>query len=173
MLVRTQPLVSRRRGFTLIEAAMVTAIVGLGVVAMLQLIAAGTASNTSGTELTIGMNLARSVREMTLGLRFTDPTTPTRWGLDSGESIASMNVDDVNDLDGAELSPPVDARRQRINDMGTWQQSISVCSVSPEWLTLDNMSKGSTDAVRVTTRILHHGKEVCRLSWLVFRTIAS
>src|SRR5215212_1266942 len=68
-----------RRGFTLIEAAMVTVIIGIGVVGMLELLAAGTLSNSKGTELTTAINLANNVREISLGLAFADPVNPTQW----------------------------------------------------------------------------------------------
>lgn len=68
-----------RRGFTLLEAALVTCIVGVGVTALLQLMAAGTVSNTAGTELTTGLTLAKNIREMTLGLAFADPKSAHRW----------------------------------------------------------------------------------------------
>ena len=54
----------RNRGFTLIEAAMTTVIIGVGFVAMLQLLATGTASNIEGAQTTTGINLAKNVREM-------------------------------------------------------------------------------------------------------------
>ena len=50
-----------KRGFTLIEAAIVTAIVGFGVVGMLELMAAGTMANTESTELTTAMVLAGNI----------------------------------------------------------------------------------------------------------------
>jgi type II secretory pathway pseudopilin PulG len=49
-----------RAGFTLIEAALTTMIVGIGLVATLQLLAAGTSANIDGTNTTTGVNLARN-----------------------------------------------------------------------------------------------------------------
>ncbi len=100
------------------EAALVTIIVGVGVVAMLQLLAAGTMSNAESAESTIAQNLARNIRELSLGLAFTDPAQPTHWGLETGETIATCN--DLDDLDGAVISPPIDApdgphRSQRVD----------------------------------------------------------
>src|SRR4051812_17096804 len=93
----TPPRAARsRRGFTLIEAAMVTVIVGVGVVGMLELLAAGTMSNTKGTELTTAINLANNVREITLGLQFVDPDQPTVWNTKEA-TVGAYN--DVKDLD--------------------------------------------------------------------------
>src|SRR5688572_5057656 len=95
----------RRQGFTLIEAAIVTVIIGVGIVAMLQLLATGTVSNVEGTKMTTGMNFANSVHELTLSLAFADPTTPTNWGHETGETTATY--DDIDDLDGKTFSPPI------------------------------------------------------------------
>jgi prepilin-type N-terminal cleavage/methylation domain-containing protein len=95
----------RRRGFTLIEAAMVTVIIGVGVVSMLQLLAAGTVSNSEGTELTTAINLANNIREMSLGLAYYDPNTdmtitppPYQWNTKEATVKA---YDNIMDLDGA------------------------------------------------------------------------
>src|SRR5690349_6272577 len=57
-----RPPAARRRegGFTLVEAALTMVIIGTGVVAMLQLLAAGTMSNSSAAELTTAVQLANN-----------------------------------------------------------------------------------------------------------------
>lgn len=154
----------RRHGFTLIEAALVTCIIGVGVTGMLQLLAAGSVSNASGAELTTGMNLAKNIRELTLGLSFADPLTPTHWGPESGESLPTF--DDLDDFAGAVFSPPIDARRQTLTDHSGWQQTITVHSIDPDRLTLD-VTDGSSPASRVTVVITHNGVFICELSWIV------
>ncbi len=69
----------RRRGFTLIEAAWVTVIVGVGAVAMLELLATGTNVNAAGNQMTTAVNLANNIHEVALGLDFNDPEQPTTW----------------------------------------------------------------------------------------------
>jgi prepilin-type N-terminal cleavage/methylation domain-containing protein len=56
-----------RRGFTLIESALAILIIGVGVTALLELLAAGTMSNSAGTELTTAINLANNIHEITIG----------------------------------------------------------------------------------------------------------
>src|SRR3954454_12588090 len=69
-----RPLGSIRRhashGFTLIEAALATVVVGVAFVAALQLIATGTAVNVDATKLTTGVNVARGVNEYLLQKKF-------------------------------------------------------------------------------------------------------
>jgi len=157
----------RPRAFTLIEAALVTCIIGVGVLAMLQLLAAGTLSNASGAELTTGINLAKNVREMMFGLRFADPTTPTHWGAETGENLASY--DDLDDFDGLAFSPPIDARRRTLDDYANWQQSITVQTLDLDRLTTV-VPDGSMPSARATVTITHNGKYICNLSWLAFDT---
>src|SRR4029079_2970899 len=129
-----RPAAAGRRGFTLIEAAMVTVIIGVGVVAMLQLLAAGPVSNSEGTELTTAINLANNVREMSLGLAYYDPTdmakTPPVYTWHTKEATVK-DYDNIMDLDGAvdtgndstdpatgyqKFQPPLDVRRDPITN---------------------------------------------------------
>jgi len=154
---------SGRRGFTLIESALVTTIISVGVLAMLQLLATGTSNNQDSTDLTTATNLARNIRELTLGLSFSDPTTPSHWGPESGEALAGF--DDLDDLDGQSFSPPIDARRQSLANMSAWRQTIAVDTVDPDLLTAA-VPKGSAPANRITVTIRHHERVVCTTSWV-------
>ena len=139
-----------RRGFTLIEAAMVTVIIGIGVVGMLELLAAGTMSNTKGTELTTAINLANNVREISLGLAFSDPDQPAVWNTKEA-TIAQYR--DIKDLDGENWCPPRDVRRQQILGYDTWRQKIKVETVSQNnvgGIALPNDPKEPTARITVT-----------------------
>jgi len=153
------------RGFTLIEAAMVTVIVGVGVVAMLQLLAAGTVSNSEGTELTTAINLANNIREMSLGLAYYDPTdmakNPPVYTWDTREATVK-DYDNIMDLDGTvdtwndpkdgatgyqKFQPPLDVRRNTIDTYKDWAQWVKVETVSANavraWSTASDASEGS------------------------------
>lgn len=162
---RVARLARGRGGFTLIEAALVMTIISVGVMAMLELLATGTVSNAEGAETTVAYNLAKNVREMTFGMAIADPTSPTNWGVESGETLATY--DDIDDLDGQSFSPPIDGRRQPLNDLTGWRQTVTVRSVDPDRMTLA-VPNGSTPALRVTVTVSHHGKDVATLSWLAF-----
>src|SRR4051794_6399136 len=56
-----------RRGFTLIEAAIVTAIVGIGIVGVLELLCAGSMANMNSAQLTTAVYLANNIDEMLQG----------------------------------------------------------------------------------------------------------
>jgi hypothetical protein len=156
---------AKRTGFTLIEAALVTSIVGIGVLAMLQLLAAGTASNSAGAQMTTALNLAKGIREMSMGLSFTDDVTPTNWGPDAGETIGTY--DDIDDLDGAVFNPPIDALRLTLTDYASWEQRVIVQSVDPDRITVA-VPNGTSPAVRVTVTLMHNGRRVTEISWTTF-----
>jgi hypothetical protein len=137
---------SRHRGFTLLEAALTTMIVGVGLVAMLQLLAAGTSANLEGNEMTTGVNLAKSVRELTL----------------------KMTFNDVLGLDGRTYSPPVDSRGVAIAGFGDWTQNVDVQAVDRDRLTLD-IVEPTPQVVRVTVSVTHNAQPVCDVSWYRFK----
>jgi hypothetical protein len=161
----------RRGGFTLIEAATTTVIVGVGCVAMLQLLAAGSMANREGTELTTAVYLAGNVRECLTGVAFSDPLVKGTWGAEPNETTLS-SYDDLDDFDNKVFSPPMDARRKSLgNDYIGWSQSIIVQSVKPDDLktvmphvTLDPSLRPFS---RVTVNIKHNGKTVYTQSWTV------
>jgi hypothetical protein len=153
-----------RRGFTLIEAAMVTVIIGVGVVGMLELLAAGTLSNSKGTELTTAINLANNVREISLGLAFADPQQPTVWN--TKEASVAL-YDDIKDLDGESWSPPRDVRRQEILGYGNWRQIIKVDTVDPNDVKSDPRPKNPLEVTaRITVTVQRAGTDVYTMSWL-------
>jgi len=153
-----------RGGFTLIEAALVTVIIGVGVMAMMQLLAAGTVQNGAGAKLTTGLAMAGNIRELTLDLAFTDPDQTASWGTESGETAVDT-YDDLDDLDGKTFSPPIDARRQSIASQPEWTQVIAVQCVDPDLITT-TVPDGSSPMARVTVTVLCGGQEVCKTSWL-------
>lgn len=153
----------RRRGFTLVEAAMVTVIIGVGCIGMLQLLATGTVTNSEGTELTMAINLASNVREMSLGMAYYDPQQPTVWNTKEA-TVAAW--DNIMDLDGASLSPPIDARRRQVTGYPDWTQSIEVESVSEENVSVVVPDTTTEPTARVTVTIKRHGFPVYRVSWL-------
>lgn len=104
-----------RGGFTLIEAAMATVIIGVGVVAMVDAQQAFIKSNLWSSHAAAGTFLANEVREFTRHLPKHDPvtglyleangmgTTLVGWGPEAGEILPS-DFDDLDDFDGVSFS---------------------------------------------------------------------
>ena len=160
-----------RRGFTLIETGLATIIIGVGVTAICSLLAKGTVANGQGTNLTIAVNLANNIHEMSYNLHFYDPSissvtwgTAYHWGPESGETLATYN--DIDDFDGQTFSPPIDSRRQPLSQYATWSQSVSVQSVDPNFVK-STVPNGTTQMVRVIVSVSHQGQVVYSENWLM------
>ena len=145
------------------EASLVTVVIGAGVVALLQLLAAGTMSNSAGNEQTTAINLAGNIREIATGLAFQDSTFPNQWNTKE----ASVGLyDDIKDLDGCTFQPPLDAGRQKIDVMSNWAQVIKVETVAEDTLSSTRPNDPTAPVAKVTVRIMHNGKEVYRTRWI-------
>jgi type II secretory pathway pseudopilin PulG len=157
------------RGFTLIEAAMTTAIIGIAFVAVMELFAACTKQNRYANHTTTAMMLAEHVREMMIGLPFADPNPLSAvFGAETGESLETY--DDLDDFNGLSFNPPVDAQRQAIPELSQYTQTVSVVAADP-----NQPSVGGTagKALRVRVVVTYRPgssspvEQVYSLSWLV------
>jgi type II secretory pathway pseudopilin PulG len=156
---------ARRGGFTLLETALATVIVGVGVIATMQVMAAGTQSNDAASNMGTGVQLAHNIRELSLGLPLTDAVYgSSHWGLEPGETALTAN--DLDDLDGAVFSPPINARRQVVPNISDWKQTVRVDSVDPGAVT-GAVPSGSTAVYRVTVTISRSGQNVYSANWLI------
>src|SRR4051794_39605444 len=165
--VRPRSARRRRRGFTLMEASLVTVVIGVAVVAMLQLLAAGSMSNGYAAEQTMAVNLANNVHEIALGLPFYDPDTLTgqtpAW---STPETGNTAFDDLLDLDGKTFNPPIDVRRQNMTGFSNWTQKVTVQTVGDDAVSSARPNTTGEPTAQVTVIILHNNKQVYQMSWL-------
>jgi Tfp pilus assembly protein PilV len=136
----------RRSGFTLIEASLTTVIIGVGVVAMMQLLATGTMSNIASFEQTTGVNVSKAIREITV----------------------QKTMAQVIAMNGATHNPPWNSQAQPMNDLNGWKQTIAVQAVNKDKLT-QNIVDADPSAVRVTVTVTHNGMYVCDMNWYTFK----
>jgi type II secretory pathway pseudopilin PulG len=134
----------RSRGFTLVEAAIVTAIVGFCIVGVLQLMAAGTMANTEAAETTTAMGLAGNIHERALSVKYPDLFTT------------------FNDKT---FSPPIDGRGNAVSDLATWQQVVDVKYVNPNAITVDVPDTQQEPMIRIIVSINRNGRTVFSSSW--------
>ncbi len=156
---------SGRGGFTLIEALIASAIVGLGVTALLMASQSGTQVNAAAREITHAINLGQEVREWTLKLPFLDPDTPDNPPGPDGTSPQTF-VDDLNDLMNVTYSPPRDANGQAISDMSGWSQQITLSWRNPDNLS-ETVSDGASEMIYVEVAVSYEGQSILTTGWLV------
>ena len=195
---RTARAARRRRGFTLIEAALTGVIVGTGVLAMVSAQQAYHIKNNWALRTGTGQLLANEMRELMLNLRPYDPAQPLHVGAESNESGNASpasdpaNVpfwDDVDDFagtpsggtyTGVTFQPPINGMGQAIDGMDQWSQDVHVESVLPGSLDLEltdagYQALGTTDMLRVTCNVFYQRdnesprQTVTSLSWVVAR----
>lgn len=162
-----------RAGFTLIEAMIATVVIGLGVLALIHSLGAGTRVNSVSRDMTQAVFLAQEIRELTLQLPFSDPDEAD-MGNPPGPDGAdpATFVDDLDDLMNTTYNPPVMASgsgtMQTISGMTGWSQVVDLEWKDPDRLTL-TVPDGSSDVINVTATIQKDGRDVLSTSWLVVR----
>jgi hypothetical protein len=173
----------RAAGFTLIEAALTTIIVGTGVLAIIAAQQAYHMKNNWATRTTTAMLLANEMRELTLQMPLHDPITgESNYGPESDETSV-VAYDDLDDFAGVitsgsgagtSFSPPLNALRQEISDLSGWTQRVRVESVLPDYLDAAFAQPlGSTDVMRVTVEVYYRepgatvDEPITTLTWIV------
>lgn len=119
------------RGLTLIETALATIIVGVGVLSIVVAQAAFHQQNVYSVQAATAARLGNEIRELTLSMPRHDPVTgKAYWGPEPNETTLD-DFDDLDDFDGlifsAELgNGPINSRREIIPNMNGWAQTILV-----------------------------------------------
>ena len=126
-------------GFTLMEAVFSIMIVGLGVVALMQVFASGTNVNDFGNKLSTAVFLGGELRSMTDDVDFVD--LPDYEGTYSG----------------------VDSNNVPLTGMQDYQQSLTVEEVNPVDMTV---AAGGMDMYRLTATVTFKGQLLSEISWL-------
>jgi len=135
-----------RGGFTLIEAAIVLVIIGVGVTGLVQLIGAGSMANSNSAELTTGIELANNINEMLQGVPY---------------ASLKSTYDDVV------YNPPKDALGNDLTANFTgWQQSIDIKYVDPLYVASAVPDSQIEPTCRVTVAVSHRGQVVYTAEWL-------
>lgn len=130
---RGAPRTSAPRGFTLLESALATVIIGVGVLALVEAQATFTRTNGYSTSSATATHLANELRERMRWLPRHDPvtglfvtstgatSTVTGWGRENGEVLAE-DFNDVDDFDGVTFGAggnfpgPIDAFNRAIQN---------------------------------------------------------
>lgn len=122
----------RQAGFTLIEAALTTVIVGVGIASMMELFASLTRENRLSTRVTSAVLMANQIQEITAQLPFSDP----HYGATTFGKEGTV-YDDVDDFNNATFSPPISGLTKlgvpiEATDMAGFSQSVQVLRVNKD-----------------------------------------
>ena len=128
---------------------MVTVIIGVGVVAMMQLLAAGTMVNAESTELTTAVQLANNINELCVRTKY-----------------ASLRTD-VAPGTGKLFDPAIDGRKQPLTGYAGWTQYVTIRYVEPHRLTVAVPDSQVEPTSRVSVEIRRYGKAVYSTSSVV------
>lgn len=149
--------VLRRSGFTIIEACLAIAIVGMGFAAVMQLLGACSMATAEAANRTVGVLLQNNVQELLA------PVPYTQLASYDGVSYGA---------DSATAGRPVDASGQALVGLDQYTQHISVVPVSHKDLT--TAAAKDEGVCRVLVQVLHRAPgstssgPVCSLSFLRF-----
>lgn len=174
----------RRRGFTLIEAALTTVIVGTGVLSILAAQQAYHRKNMWAQRVGVAALLANELRELTMTLPRHDPISGAATLGPEADETTVASYDDLDDFAGvvAEdgfgagtvISPPINALRQTIDGMDGWTQVVEVANVLPGYISAaSTLPLGTSDLYRVRVSVLYQGpndaeaQTITQLTWLV------
>lgn len=177
-MVRGRPKI---RGFTLIETALTTIIVGVGVLAMVSAHQAFHRQNYWSSHASIAERLGNEIRELTMNMPRHDPVTGAAyWGVEPNESWVG-DFDDLDDFDGdgdgvefsADLgNGPINARGEIIANMDGWSQVVTVRNVDPFDFTDEDVEDGSTRMMLVEVVVSYRrpeaddAEELTRVRWV-------
>jgi MSHA pilin protein MshD len=154
-------------GFSLVEAALSTVIVGVMMVAALQAAAAARAHAQRGADRGRAALLARDLMAEILQQHYEDPAYPRgSFGRSAGESATGNRslFDDVDDYDGWTESPPRDRNGNVIGDAPDWRRSVTVRWVSRS--DLSTVSASDTRLKRIEVTVSRSGLVLARLTAL-------
>src|SRR5581483_8369957 len=120
---------SRRRGFTMVEAAIAVAVVGVLLTAATSTLMTVAKNRQIQTERRQGYELADQLMSEILQCYFQDPGSSPVFGPETGETRATY--DDVDDYNGLSEAPPRQRSGTALTDYAGWKRTVAVSYVSP------------------------------------------
>jgi prepilin-type N-terminal cleavage/methylation domain-containing protein len=145
---------SPRRGFSLLEVALSSLLVGVVLAAAMRTVGGSVFTQYRVAERITARFLAEGLLTEILGKDYKEAGS-TAIGLDAGESSTSKaNYDDVDDFHNWSESPPQFADGTAMPDLAGWRRSVEVAYVDPTDLGRTLLS--DTGAKRITVTVYHN-----------------
>ncbi|MBM4078030.1 MAG: hypothetical protein FJ267_20565 [Planctomycetes bacterium] len=117
---------------TLVEVTVSTLLVGLLMVASLSSLGNISKTWVSATQQTDGQELAQQLMKEIISQFYSDPTMPTNWGRESGET-RRIEFDDIDDYVGWNESPVADSSGNAITGFAGWSRSVTIEKLDPSY----------------------------------------
>jgi len=151
----------------LIDVLVATALISIGIVAILVASASGTRTTGACRTRTEAVLLAQEIREWTLRLPFSDPD-PGDAGNPPGPDGSNPQtfVDDLDDLMDVTYSPPRDGQGSPLSDMAGWSETITLTWRDPDDLQT-TVADGASDVIHVQLDLMWQGQLVHSVGWFV------
>jgi MSHA pilin protein MshD len=154
----------RHRGFTLVEAAVSTVVVGLMLAAAVNTAGAARSREQRAAEQQRGMYLAQSLLSEVLSKPYVDAGVLPLMGREADELLSTRaDYDDVDDYNALSDSPPRDAAGAALAGYTGWTRSVSVQFVVAG---LATTSGSDTGLKRITVTIKRGERVICELTAL-------
>src|SRR5690348_8237773 len=148
-----------RRGFTILEAAVATVLVGVMLTAALSAAGAAAVAQYRSADRSRGRFLAQSLMSEILSKYYIDPGSTPTFGPEAGETTSPPSrskFNDVDDYNNWSEWPPQNADGTALDaSLGTWGRSVSVCWVSSSDLTTP-VTTSDTGVKRITVTVTHN-----------------
>jgi len=142
-------------------------IVGVGVAAALFGMGTSVITADAGRDVLVAGILSDYIWQYSEELEFWDPEDNANFGVEAGEN-GFGDYDDVDDLHGQIISPPMGADGEILTSFPNWTQEITVAGLDPDsFMALVN--PGITPVRRVRVTISKDGREVQNYEWIVTR----
>ena len=152
----------RRRGFSLVEVAVSSLLVGLVLVGAMDCLGGVIRGHMNTSNAGRGPLLAGQLMTEILSQSYEEPVDPPTFGRESPESGVNRLVwDDVDDYDGWSATPPEYRNGNVIFNASGWQRDVTVELIDPT----DPATVSGTDQglKRITITVQHNGQVVTRL----------
>lgn len=149
------------RGFTIVEAAVSVAIVGVLLVSSTAVFGTIAKGRMSQTESRLAMLLAQQLMAEVMQTPFAQPGTTPPFGPQSGQTRATFPA--VDCYDGYIASPPVSQSGTALSDYTGWTEKVSVAFVAPSTPTV--AAATSTLKQITVTIVAPSGKNYTLTGW--------
>ncbi len=158
MIRRVQFPATRSRGFTMVETAVSTLLVGLLLVGALRTAGSSMLAQNQSMRRAQAAALADSLMTDILGKSYMEPgATASAITRESGESSTSkVSYDDVDDFNQWQEQPPQAADGTALSNLSGWKRKVLVSWVSVSGTTIASTSTES-NIKQVTVQVFFNG----------------